>query len=367
MSPEQWREVEQLYHAALERKPEEREAFLEAACRANADLRGEVESLLGQGGSLLDHPAWELCNPVPGSRLGVYEIGVKIGEGGMGLVYRARDTKLNRTVAIKVLPAALAQDPGRLARFEREAQVLAALNHPNIAQIYSVEDRALVMELVEGETLKGPLPLKTALDYAGQIAEALEAAHDKGIIHRDLKPENIKVTPQGVVKVLDFGLAAIRPESDTTDAAGNSPALARATELGMILGTPAYMSPEQARGQPVDRRTDIWAFGCVLYEMLTGQRAFPGQTVSDTLATVIAKEPDIDKVPAKVRRLVQTCLEKDPKQRLQAIGDWRLLIEDVSPPGKAASNRVAWATAASPGFSACSRRQLRTFPSRINS
>jgi Tol biopolymer transport system component/predicted Ser/Thr protein kinase len=346
MSPEQWREVEQLYHAALERKPEEREAFLEAACRANADLRGEVESLLGQGGSLLDHPAWELCNPVPGSRVGVYEIGVKIGEGGMGLVYRARDTKLNRTVAIKVLPAALAQDPGRLARFEREAKVLASLNHPNIAQIYSVEDRALVMELVEGETLKGPLPLKTALDYAGQIAEALEAAHDKGIIHRDLKPENIKVTPQGVVKVLDFGLAAIRPESDTTDAAGNSPALARATELGMILGTPAYMSPEQARGQPVDRRTDIWAFGCVLYEMLTGQRAFPGQTVSDTLATVIAKEPDIDKVPAKVRRLVQTCLEKDPKQRLQAIGDWRLLIEDVSPPGKAASNRVAWATAA---------------------
>jgi serine/threonine protein kinase len=207
-----------------------------------------------------------------GTRLGPYEILAPIGAGGMGEVYRARDSKLDRDAAIKVLPAALAQDPERLARFEREAKVLAALNHPNIAQIYGIEDRALVMELVAGDTLKGPLPLETALDYAKQIADALEAAHDKGIIHRDLKPANIMITPAGVVKVLDFGLAAVAQSSDSSNPA-NSPTLTISpTRAGMILGTAGYTSPEQARGKAVDKRADIWAFGVVLIEMLTGKR-----------------------------------------------------------------------------------------------
>jgi eukaryotic-like serine/threonine-protein kinase len=270
-----------------------------------------------------------------GTRLGPYEVLAPIGAGGMGEVYRARDTKLDRDVAIKVLPAALAQDPERLARFEREAKVLAALNHPNIAQIYGVEEsggvRALVMELVPGESLKGPLPLETALNYAKQIADALEAAHEKGIVHRDLKPANIMVTPAGVVKVLDFGLAAF-PNRDHDEGADPnvSPTLTISpTRAGMILGTAAYMAPEQARGQAADRRADIWAFGVVFYEMLTGRQAFGGETITDVLAAVVTKEPEWDRVPTKVQRLLQACLQKDPKQRLQAIGDWRLLIEDA--------------------------------------
>jgi len=252
-----------------------------------------------------------------GSKLGTYEILAPIGAGGMGEVYRARDTKLERDVAIKVLPAALAQDPERLARFEREAKVLASLNHPNIAQIYGVEDRALVMELVVGETLQGPLPLETALGYAKQIADALEAAHEKGIIHRDLKPANIMITPAGVVKVLDFGLAAL-PNRDREGADSvNSPTLTISpTRAGMILGTAGYMSPEQARGKAVDKRADIWAFGVVLFEMLTGKPLFAGETVSDTLAAVLKEEPDWTRVPVKVRRLLQACLQKDPQQRL---------------------------------------------------
>src|ERR1700692_3952504 len=208
----------------------------------------------------------------PGTRLGPYEILTPIGAGGMGEVYRAKDTKLDREVAIKVLPHLLANDPERLARFEREAKVLASLNHPNIAQIYGIEERALVMELVPGETLKGPLPLETALNYAKQIAEALEAAHEKGITHRDLKPSNIMITPAGVVKVLDFGLAAQNREHEEGETLTMSP-----TRSGMILGTAAYMSPEQARGEPVDGRADIWAFGVVLYEMLTGKQLFEGE------------------------------------------------------------------------------------------
>jgi Tol biopolymer transport system component/predicted Ser/Thr protein kinase len=264
-----------------------------------------------------------------GDRLGPYEILAPIGAGGMGEVYRAKDTKLDRDVAIKVLPAALAQDPERLARFEREAKVLAALNHPNIAQIYGVEEHALVMELVPGESLRGPLSLETALNHARQIADALEAAHEKGIVHRDLKPANIMITPGGVVKVLDFGLAAVAQSSDPSNPA-NSPTLTISpTRSGMILGTAAYMSPEQARGQAVDKRADIWAFGVVLFELLTGKRLFDGETVSDTLAAVLKTEPDLNQVPAKVRRLLEACLQKDAKQRLQAIGDWRLLLMDV--------------------------------------
>jgi serine/threonine-protein kinase len=266
----------------------------------------------------------------------------------MGEVYRARDTKLDRDVAIKVLPAALAQDPERLARFEREAKVLASLNHPNIAQIYGIEDRALIMELVDGATLQGPLPLETALDYARQIADALEAAHEKNIIHRDLKPANIMITPAGVVKVLDFGLAAVAQSSDPSNPA-NSPTLTISpTRAGMILGTAAYMSPEQARGKVVDKRADIWAFGVVLFEMLTGQPLFAGETVSDTLAQVLTKEPDWAQVPAKLRRLLQACLQKDPRQRLQAIGDWKLMLTDVQQLQVAApsQSRFGWAAAA---------------------
>jgi serine/threonine protein kinase len=256
-----------------------------------------------------------------------YRITAMLGEGGMGEVYRASDTKLHREVAIKVLPQSFAQDPERMTRFTREAQVLASLNHPNIAQIYGVEDHALVMELVEGETLTGPLPLDTALDYARQIADALEAAHEKGIVHRDLKPANIKVTPRGVVKVLDFGLA--KEAEEPAGNAENSPTLTISpTRAGLILGTAAYMSPEQARGKPVDKRADIWAFGVVLYEMLTGQRLFKGETISDTLAAVLKEEPDLKRVPIIVRRALRGCLKKDPKQRLQAISDWQLLLED---------------------------------------
>src|ERR1700687_360402 len=222
-----------------------------------------------------------------GTKLGPYEILAPIGKGGMGEVYKARDTKLDREVAIKVLPAALAQDPERLARFEREAKVLASLNHPNIATIHGVEEvsgvRALVLELVPGQTLKGPVPLDEALRLAAQTADALGAAHEKGITHRDLKPANVMITPEGMVKVLDFGLAAVAPASDVASAsAGDSPTLTmRATQAGMILGTAAYMSPEQARGQSADRRSDIWAFGVLLYEMFTGRQLFGGATVSD--------------------------------------------------------------------------------------
>jgi Tol biopolymer transport system component len=264
-----------------------------------------------------------------GTRLGPYEILMPIGSGGMGEVYRATDTKLGRNVAIKVLPESFALDADRMARFQREAQVLAALNHPNIAAIYGIEQGALIMELVEGEDLRGPLPLDTALDYARQLAAALEAAHDKGIVHRDLKPANIKVTPEGVVKVLDFGLAkALAADAPAGDPASSPTLTMRATVAGAIMGTAAYMSPEQARGRPVDRRADVWGFGVVLWEMLTGAPLFGGETVSDVLAQVLTWEPDWNRVPATVRRLLRSCLQKDPKQRLKGIGDWQCLLDE---------------------------------------
>lgn len=241
----------------------------------------------------------------PGSRLGAFEILGPLGAGGMGEVYRARDLKLGREVAIKVLPPAFTDDAERLARFEREARVLAALNHPHIAQIHGLEDvggtRALVLELVEGETLRERigtrgLPVDDALPIARQIADALDAAHERGIVHRDLKPANIKLTPEGVVKVLDFGLAkagsAGSAGSPGSDDAANSPTVIGPTVSGVVLGTAPYMSPEQARGKAVDKRADIWAFGCVLYEMLTGRRAFPGETTTDTIAAILERAPD---------------------------------------------------------------------------
>jgi Tol biopolymer transport system component/predicted Ser/Thr protein kinase len=269
-----------------------------------------------------------------GTHLGSFEILSPLGAGGMGEVYRAKDTKLKRVVALKVLPDSFASDPERMARFQREAEVLASLNHPNIAQIYGVEDRALIMELVEGETLKGPLPLETALNYAKQIADALEAAHEKGIVHRDLKPANIMITPAGVVKVLDFGLAAVSQKDSAapSDARTTSPTLTlRATHAGMIMGTAAYMSPEQAAGKPVDRRADIWSFGVVLWELLIGHRLFAGETVSHTLADVLRGEIDFSKLPAAtpspVGELLKRCLDRDVKTRLRDIGEARVVIQ----------------------------------------
>jgi serine/threonine-protein kinase len=285
-----------------------------------------------------------------GSSIGPFQILGKLGEGGMGEVYRARDTKLNRDVALKVLPEAFALDPDRLARFKREAQVLASLNHPHIAQIYGLEGRdgqdgsplAIAMELVEGPTLAdriatGPVPLDETLPIAKQIADALEAAHELGIIHRDLKPANIKLRTDGTVKVLDFGLAkALEPAAATSVGVTNSPTItspAMMTGVGMILGTAAYMSPEQARGSAVDKRSDLWAFGALLYEMLTGARLFEGATISDTLAAVLKTEPDWARLPQgtplSVRRLLRRCLEKDRRRRLADAADARLDIEDA--------------------------------------
>jgi serine/threonine protein kinase len=272
----------------------------------------------------------------PRPSLGHYHIVSKLGEGGMGAVYRATDTKLNRDVAVKVLPDAFAADPGRLARFTREAQVLASLNHPNIAAIYGVEEGALILELVEGPTIEeriaqGPMPVDEALALASQIAEALEYAHEKSIVHRDLKPANVKVTPEGRVKVLDFGLAkAMAEETVSTDPTASPTLTMRSTQAGVILGTAGYMAPEQARGKAVDKRADIWSFGVVLYELLTGRHLYAGETVSDTLAALLTKEPDLTAVPVKVRRLIIRCLEKDPRKRLRDIGDYADLLDETS-------------------------------------
>ncbi len=280
---------------------------------------------------------------VAGTKLGSYEVLSPIGSGGMGEVYRARDTRLGRDVALKVLREAFARDSARMARFEREAKVLASLNHPNIASIYGLEEsgsaHALVMELVEGPTLadrikQRPIPLEEALPMAKQVAEGLEYAHERGIIHRDLKPANVKVTPEGQVKVLDFGLAKALEGETSEEEVQNSPTLsAAATREGVLLGTAAYMSPEQARGKRADRRGDIWAFGCVLYEMLTGKHAFTGETISDTLAAVIRAEPDWASLradtPPPIRTLLRRCLQKDQRQRLQAIGEARIAIEET--------------------------------------
>jgi eukaryotic-like serine/threonine-protein kinase len=287
----------------------------------------------------------------PGAKLGSYEIIAPIGAGGMGEVYRARDTRLKRDVALKVLPEAFARDPGRMARFQREAEVLASLNHPNIAAIYGVEERALVMELVEGESPKGPMPFDEAWKIALQMADALEYAHEKGVVHRDLKPANIKVTHDGVVKLLDFGLAKAfnDPAEASPVEAADSPTIALGgTIAGTILGTAGYMAPEQAKGKRVDRRADIWAWGVVLYELLTGERLFKGEDASDTLAQVLTKQPDLQRVPGNTRRLLQACLQKDPKLRLRDIGDAKQFLgeESVAGPVHPRRNWLAWGVAA---------------------
>ncbi|MEO6236915.1 MAG: protein kinase [Vicinamibacterales bacterium] len=377
MTPERWKQIEGLYQAAHGRPPGERAGFLAAACPDDEALRDEVESLLNE--PLIDDgflaapalvlPAHMVAELMPkvmtGRSLGGYQLQRLLGAGGMGEVYRAHDAKLQRDIAIKILPHAFTSDQDRLARFEREARMLAALNHPNICAIYGLEEadgvRFLVLELVEGEMLatkianvsklrsqSSGLPLDEALAIARQIVDALEIAHDRGIVHRDLKPANITITPAGVVKVLDFGLAK------NVGGDGSAPELTHApvvTESGRregpVVGTAAYMSPEQARGLAVDKRTDIWAFGCVLYEMLTGRVMFAGDTVSDSIAKILEREPEWSALPAAtpapIRRLLLRCLAKDPKQRLRDIGDARIEID--------ALDEVARGTAAARGGS----------------
>jgi serine/threonine protein kinase/Tol biopolymer transport system component len=409
MTPERWQRIEELYHAAHARPADERAAFLAEACRGDEKLRREVESLLNQPShdGLLAAPSLETASALiidalpdmTGHSIGAYHLDALLGAGGMGEVYRSRDARLGRDVAIKVLPRAFTSHPDRLARLEREARMLASLNHPNICAIYGFEQadgiRFLVLELVEGETLAfriaqagarsaGPgLPLSEAVTVARQIADALEIAHDKGIVHRDLKPANVKITPDGIVKVLDFGLA----KAVTAD--GSSPEITQApTPLhgepgrGAVIGTPAYMSPEQARGLAVDKRTDIWAFGCVLYEMLTGRVAFVGETISDSIARILEREPDWSALPAAtpapIRRLLVRCLTKDPKKRLRDIGDVRLEIDamDEVLPGAAATavasaparrsvrSWLPWVALASLAVVVASWEVLRPVPSR---
>jgi len=282
-----------------------------------------------------------------GTSFSHYRVTAKLGEGGMGEVWRAEDTKLERDVALKVLPEVFAQDPERLARFEREARVLASLSHSNIAGIHGLEEvdgkRFLVMEFVDGETLaekiqRSPMPVDEVVRVAKQIAEAVEAAHERGVVHRDLKPANVNITPDGSIKVLDFGLAkALAPDpisgENIVDDLSMSPTMTQAmTGMGVLLGTAGYMSPEQARGRPVDRRADIWAFGCILYEMLTGRRLFTGETATDVIGAVVHQEPDLEalspQVPSRIRRLLERCLHKDPSRRLQSIGEARIALQE---------------------------------------
>ncbi len=338
MGDQRWRVISRLYDEAAALAPVDRASVSAQGLRRRRGAAGRdriaaccddsrVNALLEPKGS---------HKTLIGQRIGGYEIRSLLGVGGMGEVYRARDPKLDRDVAIKVLPVGFASDAERLARFQREARLLASLNHPHIGGIHGFEDAsgvpALVLELVEGDTLaerleKGPIPVSEALHIARQMADALETAHEHGVVHRDLKPANIKITPDGTVKVLDFGLAkAVQRAESPLQTSGLS-------HEGIVVGTPAYMSPEQARGKPVDRRADIWAFGCVLYEMLTGRAAFAAATVTDTLAAVLDREPDWsvlpDKTPPAIRRLLRRCLEKDPKLRLHDMGDAGLDLQDA--------------------------------------
>ena len=361
---ERWRRVERVYLSALARTDVERSALLDDLCRGDETLRRDVESLLRvqpAAQSFLDTGAMavaaemmrgEVGTDLIGQTLDGYTITGRIGAGGMGEVYRAHDSRLGRDVAIKVLPTGLADDPDRLSRFDREARALAALNHPNIATIHGIAQRAeaagsgqasavraIVLELVEGPTLserlaRGPVPLNEALAIARQIAEALDAAHEKGIVHRDLKPSNIKIRPDGGVKVLDFGLAKLVNQVDGTSGLNGTKQLdVAATQPGLVIGTTAYMSPEQARGAQVDKRTDIWAFGCVLYEMLASRPAFGGATPSDTMASVLEREPNwtamSPRTPADVMSLVRRCLDKDVRYRLRDIGDSQRALSGI--------------------------------------
>lgn len=355
MKPDRSKKTEEICRALLEQPQENQAAFLRQACGDDDDLRREVESMAETRRATAFVPAKPGVDPLGlatqgkpgqsslvGTRLGLYEVEELIGAGGMGEVYRARDQKLRRAVALKMLPASSSFDPERLARLEREARMLAALNHSNIATIHGLEEsegtRFLVLELVEGETLaerlqRGRIPLEETLVLCRQIAEGLEAAHEKGIIHRDLKPANIKITPDGKVKILDFGLAKeFRREALPDEVARSSTLTKQMNQAGTILGTAAYMSPEQATGKPLDKRTDIWAFGCIVYECLTGQKAFAGETITEIFAAILRGQPDWQALPAatpgNVRNLLHRCLQKDPKERLRDIGDARIEMQE---------------------------------------
>ncbi len=361
MTPEHRQKVEKLYHLALAQGPEDRAAFL---AQIEAEVRHDVEELLAHGETLTFPEAQaenqapslpETSSPkCPPTQFGPYQVISLLGKGGMGEVYRAHDSKLSRDVAIKTLSPEVANDPDRLARFRREARTLAALNHPGIGGIYGLEESDglsfLVLELVEGETLAerlkraGPIPVDEALNIAGQIVEALEAAHAKGITHRDIKPANIKITPEGRVKTLDFGLAKGLLSAPHATLSSMGETLTMATEAGQVLGTPAYMSPEQARAQTVDQRTDIWAFGCVFYELLVGSRAFRGATLADLMTAILSQPPNWDALPdttpERIRALLRRCLEKDPAQRLASIAEARKEIALVQAGRRGVSRRT---------------------------
>jgi TolB-like protein/Flp pilus assembly protein TadD len=347
INPDRWPDVSRVFSAAATLDGPLRNAYLDDACRHDPALRAAVESLLGahdNAGSFGEAPVVAPLGTVkrlaPGSQLGPFRIESFLGAGGMGEVYRAYDTKLHRAVAIKVLPDSFAQDPNRLARFEEEARALAALNHPHVGAIYGLEESAgvaaLVLELVEGPTLAerlvtGPLPFDEVVRIARQLAEGLEAAHKRGIIHRDLKPGNIKITPDGNVKILDFGLAKTAGAPPGAELTPSTTSPREATQCGVVMGTVGYMSPEQARGQPVDQRTDIWAYGCVLFEMCAQQPPFAAATVSDALNAVVEREPAWERLraetPANIVRLLRRCLTKDPTPRLPDAGEARIALE----------------------------------------
>lgn len=348
MSPERWQQIEDLFHQLHEVSAERRERILKSACADDPELRREVERMFAAdqpGPRLLDRPAWEV-HPAEdetktelssGAMLGPYRIESLLGEGGMGRVYQARDTRLGRLVAVKIVREQFSE------RFDREARSISALNHPHICTVYDVGANYLVMELIEGSTPAGPLPLDQALRIAGQIAEALTAAHEKGIVHRDLKPANVKITTSGLVKVLDFGLAKLTSEP----AAGGSTVTTGLTGAGAALGTPAYMAPEQALGKGVDKRADVWAFGVLLYELLAGRRPFRGDSIQETLAAVLTAEPDLSAVPGRTRPLLRACLKKDPRERLSNVGDWQFLLAEDAPvvPAPAAKSGTPWLVA----------------------
>jgi serine/threonine-protein kinase len=353
---ERWQQIEEIFQEALLREPAQRDAYVRDACRDDIQLHREVSSMLSNHIEADDAEPWAAAAAAqlvagqvslkPGQCLGPYRIESFLAAGGMAEVYRATDTRLHRQVAIKVSAARFSE------RFETEARVIASLNHPNICQLYDVGPNYLVMELVEGPTLadriqEGALPVAEALGVARQMAEALEAAHEKGRIHRDLKPANIKITPEGTVKLLDFGLAKALEEPSRADDRSNSPTMTISpTGAGLILGTVAYMSPEQARGSAVDKRTDIWAFGAVLYEMLSGRVAFAGETTSDILAAVLRGEPDWSTLPVstptRIRKLLRRCLERDRKQRLRDIGEARIVIDSPEEDQAIQPSRPPW-------------------------
>jgi serine/threonine protein kinase/Tol biopolymer transport system component len=376
MDTERWQQISGLYHAAIQCGGRERAAFLDQVCLGDAALRQELESLLAHE-SDDERLLSAVASPLPsfvGRTVGSYEVRSLLGAGGMGEVYRARDTRLNRDVALKILPSLFALDPERLARFRLEAQTLASLNHPNIAQIYGIEETggvyALVLELVDGPTLadritRGPLPLAEALAIARQLIDALQAAHERGVAHRDLKPANITVRPDGTVKVLDFGLAkALASGCVDLEEHGRLPSPAL-TARGVILGTIAYMAPEQARGLKTDARVDVWAFGATLYEMVTGRSPFAGESPADTVGSVLHKEPDWNRVPAGLQPVLRRCLEKDAAGRPQTMADVRVWLENSRTPDRQVPRRIGWwAAAAAAGALATAAVSIAHFSER---